>query len=96
MKKLQSFISNSKVFNFETYADDEAKSIKRSNQSVMVKYMLKVIKGGKFDLEKLLVKALFGDSSQEIERISNLLKSTQPADSTHLNLVKSDQSKPTK
>ena len=58
--------------------------------------MLTVIKGGKVDLEKLLVKALFGDSSQEIERISKLLKFTQPSDSTHLNLVKSDQSKPTK
>ena len=58
--------------------------------------MLKVIKGGKVDLEKLLVKALFGDSSQEIERISKLLESIQPSDSKHLNLVKSDQSKPTK
>ena len=58
--------------------------------------MLKVIKGGKVDLEKLLVKALFGDSLQEIERISTLLESTQPSDSTHLKLVKSDQSKPAK
>ena len=58
--------------------------------------MLTVIKGGKVDLEKLLVKALFGDSSQEIERISKLLESIQPSDSKHLNLVKSDQSKPTK
>ena len=58
--------------------------------------MLTVIKGGKVDLEKRLVKALFGDSSQEIERISKLLKSTQPSDSTHLKLVKSDLSKPTK
>ena len=58
--------------------------------------MLKLIKGGKVDLEKLLVKALFGDSPQEIERISKLLESTQLSDSKHLKLVKSDQSKPTK
>ena len=58
--------------------------------------MLKLIKGGKVDLEKLFVKALFGDSSQEIERISKLLDAIPPSESKNLNLVKPDQSKPTK
>ena len=66
------------------------------NKSQKVENMLKVIKGGKVDLEKLLVKALFGGSLQEIVRISKLLESTQPSDSKHLKLVKSDQSKQSK
>ena len=66
------------------------------NKSQKVENMLKVIKGGKVDLEKLLVIALFGGSLQEIVRISKLLESTQPSDSKHLKLVKSDQSKQSK
>ena len=43
------------------------------NKSQKVENMLKVIKGGKVDLERLLVIALFGGSLQEIVRISKLL-----------------------
>ena len=70
--------------------------IRSTNRSQKVEYMLKLIKGGKVDLENLLVKALFGDSLQEIERISKLLESIQPSDPTHLKLVKCDHPKPTK
>ena len=58
----------------------------------------KVIKGGKVDLEKLLVEALFTPNIKEVDRLSKLLEleSTKKPTPNPLTLVKSTHNIPNK
>ena len=58
-----------------------------TNQNSKNKTKFRLINGGRYDLEKEFVRALFSIDNGEIERISNLLKPRQFTNESKLRLV---------